>query len=75
MSRTPKGLIAAIVLLGGIALLLLADTARHPTALATLGSGWQCSRTAFVLTTCIRNRATDPMIHTLQDEGSGAVNV
>jgi hypothetical protein len=70
MSRTPKTLIAAIVLLGGMVLLLLADMAQRPTAMATLGNAWQCSRTAFVMTTCIRIRSTEPMVHILQNEGT-----
>jgi hypothetical protein len=37
-----------------VALLSIGMTAREPAASAALGPEWQCSRFAFVLTTCSR---------------------
>jgi hypothetical protein len=41
-----------------VALLSIGLTAHEPVASAALGPEWQCSRIAFVLTTCTR---TDPV--------------
>jgi hypothetical protein len=45
--------------LAGAAVLLIAMAAPQPVSVAALGSEWQCSKTAFVLTTC---RQAEPML-------------
>ena len=44
-------MLVVVNLLASVAV-LLAMAAPHPVSSATLGSEWQCSKAAFVLTTC-----------------------
>jgi hypothetical protein len=58
---TPKNLIfaAATVLLAGIAVFVVIGLAYpEPVSSASLGPDWQCSRLAFVWTTCTRLKNT-----------------
>ncbi|MGY4504318.1 hypothetical protein ACVWYH_008275 [Bradyrhizobium sp. GM24.11] len=50
-TRTARALVIANSL-AGATVLLIAMAAPQPVSVAALGSEWQCSRTAFVLTTC-----------------------
>ncbi|WP_426442411.1 hypothetical protein [Bradyrhizobium genosp. P] len=50
LSRNARTLVTVNLLAG--AALLLAIAAPQPVSSAALGSEWQCSKTAFVLTTC-----------------------
>ncbi|WP_454628673.1 hypothetical protein [Bradyrhizobium cenepequi] len=55
-SRKGFALLAVIVVVGFSAALLSAGTgSRGTVASATLGPEWQCSRIAFVMTSCTRN--------------------
>ena len=49
-TRKARMLVIANLLAG--AAVLLAMAAPHPVSSAALGSEWQCSKAAFVLTTC-----------------------
>jgi len=49
-TRKARKLVVVNLLIGAAALLGLA--AHEPVSSAALGSEWQCSRAAFVLTTC-----------------------
>jgi hypothetical protein len=51
LSRNARALVV-VNLLAGAALLLAMAAAPHPISSAALGSGWQCSKAGFVLTTC-----------------------
>jgi hypothetical protein len=58
---TPKSLIfaAAIALLAGVAAIAVIGLAYpKPVSSAGLGPDWQCSRVAFVWTTCSRQKHT-----------------
>jgi hypothetical protein len=56
--RKGFAVLAVIVVIGfGIALLSAGSLSHETVAGAALGPGWQCSRVAFVMTTCTR----DPM--------------
>jgi hypothetical protein len=55
-SRKGFALLAIIVVIGfGVALLSAGDLSHETVAGAALGPGWQCSRIAFVVTTCTRD--------------------
>jgi hypothetical protein len=55
-SRMGFALLAVIVVIGfGVALLSAGDLSHETVAGAALGPGWQCSRIAFVVTTCTRD--------------------
>jgi hypothetical protein len=58
-------LLVAILGVVCTALLTLA-TAPKEVTVAALGSGWQCSRTALVVTTCTHAHRTQPMMHNIQ---------
>lgn len=64
----PRGFIIAIAIVAGAACLSFAATAPKPVPVAALGSDWQCSRTAFVVTTCTRVRHTEPVVQNLRKE-------
>ena len=57
-TRKTRALVIATFTLASAAVLLIAMAAPQPMSVATLGSEWQCSKTAFVLTTC---RHAEPM--------------
>ena len=71
---TRKGmvLVAAIVAFACVAALLSVNLASpDPISSAALGADWQCSRIAFVFTTCtppVRNSA--PVVRARDDSGS-----
>jgi hypothetical protein len=48
------------------AVLLTVASAPKEVTVAALGSDWQCSRTALVVTTCTRAHRAQPMMHNLQ---------
>jgi hypothetical protein len=55
-SRKGLALLAIIAVIGfGVALLSAGDPSHEAVASAALGPGWQCSRIAFVVTTCTRD--------------------
>lgn len=53
--------VRALVIVNALvgAAVLLAMAAPHPVSSVALGSEWQCSKSAFVLTTC---RQAEPML-------------
>jgi hypothetical protein len=54
--RKGLALLAIIVMIGvGLALLSAGNLSHETVASAALGPGWQCSRIAFVVTTCTRD--------------------
>ncbi|WP_027578291.1 hypothetical protein [Bradyrhizobium sp. Ai1a-2] len=56
ISRKGFALLAAIVVIGfGIAMFSAGSLSHETVASAALGPGWQCSRIAFVVTTCTRD--------------------
>jgi hypothetical protein len=57
-TRKARALVIASSL-AGAAVLLIVIAAPKPISVAALGSEWQCSKTAFVLTTC---RQAEPML-------------
>ena len=73
---TRKGvvLVAAIVTFVCVAALLSVNLASpDPISSAALGGDWQCSRIAFVFTTCtppVRNSGAAPVVRARDDSGS-----
>ena len=61
-TRKARALVIATFTLAGAAVLLTAMGAPKPVSVAALGSEWQCSKTAFVLTTCTLVRHAAPML-------------
>ncbi|MCA6107828.1 hypothetical protein [Bradyrhizobium cenepequi] len=60
-SRKGFALLAVIVVIGfGVALLSAGSLSHETVASAALGPGWQCSRIAFVMTSCTRDRRPEP---------------
>lgn len=57
-TRKARALVIATFTLAGAAVLLMAMAAPKPVSVAALSSEWQCSKTAFVLTTCIQSPKT-----------------
>ena len=49
---TRKARMLVVVNLLAVTALLLAMAAPHPVSSVALGSEWQCSKSAFVVTTC-----------------------
>lgn len=60
MSWTRKARILAFVNLLAGAAVLFAIAAPHPVSSVKLGSEWQCSRAAFVVTTCRQSSLKAP---------------
>ena len=50
---------AAVVLAGAIGVFAAGMSYPEPVARATLGSDWECTRLAFVFTTCSRTKHTE----------------
>jgi len=72
--RSRKAL-TLIVALGAAAcvvvLLSIGLTAREPVASAALGPDWQCSRVAFVLTSCTRTDPVESAVARMRKEQAG----
>ena len=77
---TRKGmvLVAAIVAFACVAALLSVNVASpDPISSAALGGDWQCSRIAFVFTTCtppVRNSGATPVVRARDDSGNPRPN-
>jgi hypothetical protein len=59
---------AAVTLTGAAALLSLALAYPKPISSAALGAEWQCTRTAFVLTSCSRIRPTEAVVQSARKD-------
>ena len=60
-TRRNFGLAAAIVALALIGFVVIGVSYPEPAASAALGPDWQCSRLAFVFTTCSRAKHSQSM--------------
>ena len=67
-TRKPGFIGAAVTLAGAVVFLSLALAYPKPIANAALGAEWQCTRTAFVWTSCSRIRPTEAAVQSARKD-------